>query len=179
MTSPPTSPDPQRGKVEYARQLLAETREEVARADAKASLLFSAFGVVVSAVGAVLLADDWSPFQLNNCVEWLWWLGAGLVVIALFLLGWAVLPRITHVDHKERLFFFGHVAEYGGFKEFSGAFESASSAAWDRTLDQIWAVSKIAKRKYLLTRRSMLTFLVAGVALAAATSIDRIIQGAG
>lgn len=165
MTSPATTPDPRLDKIEYARQLLAETREEVSRADAKASLLFSAFGVVTSAVAAVLVADDWSPFDLNNCIEWLWWFGAGLALIALLLLGWAVLPRITHVDHRERLFFFGHVAEYEDFERFSKAFDAAATTSWERTVDQIFVESKIAKRKYVLTRRSMLTFFVAGLAL--------------
>lgn len=177
MTSPAITPDPRLDKVEYARQLLAETREEVARADAKASLLFSAFGVVISAVSAVLIADDWSPFQLNNRVEWLWWAGASLSGIALFLLGWAVLPRVTHVDHRDRLYYFGHVAEYGkDFDGFAKRFESASDEMWHRTVDQIWAVSKIAKRKYLLTRRSMLTFLAAGSALGGAAVGDLFVR---
>jgi hypothetical protein len=45
----------------YAAQLLAETREEVARADSKAEILFAAFGIVVAAVLGGLVTRGWSP----------------------------------------------------------------------------------------------------------------------
>ena len=121
-------------KLEYARQLLLETREELARADAKASLLFSAFGVIATAVGAVLIADDWSPFHLHNCVEWIWWSGVLLSTAAFFLLGLAVIPRIKHSTHEERLYFFGHVAEYKTFESFKTAYAKKDPNIYERTL---------------------------------------------
>jgi hypothetical protein len=169
MTSPPTTPDVRLDKVEYARQLLAETREEVARADAKASLLFGAFGVVSSAVAAILVTDDWSPFQLPNRVEWMWWIGAALASSALLLLGGAVIPRMTHVEQAGRLYYFGHIAEFDDFDKFRAEFDVASTNMWERMLDQIWVESRIAKRKYVLTRWSMIAFFSAVVLLAGAT----------
>lgn len=158
VTSPVTTPDPRLDKVEYARQLLAETREEVARSDAKASLLFSAFGVVTSAVAAILIADDWSPFDMDNAFEWLWWVGVVLSGVALLVLGLAVIPRVQNTDGQVSLYFFGHVAGYKRFHDFEKSFEGASTKWWDRTLNQIWVESRIARRKYRLTKWSMWLF---------------------
>lgn len=176
-TSAKTLPESVDSRHQYARQLLAETREELARADAKASLLFSAFGVISSAVGAVLIADDWSPFQLANGVEWMWWGGVAASVIALLLLGLAVIPRIRHATHRERLYFFGHVAEYKKFDEFAKALGKKPPDSYDRTLDQVWVISRIAKRKYIYTRRSILTFLVAASLFSVSIVADHILGG--
>lgn len=176
-TSAQTLPESSEAGHQYARQLLVETREELARADAKASLLFSAFGLISSAVGAILIADDWSPFQLKNSVEWMWWAGAAASVFALLLLAFAVIPRIKHATHKERLYFFGHVAEYKTCDGFKKAFSEKAPDLYERTLDQVWVISRIAKRKYTLTRRSMITFLVAGVLFSASIIADHIFGG--
>jgi hypothetical protein len=170
----PVPARPDSSRLDYLRQLLAETREEVARADAKASLLFSAFGVVTSAVAAILVADDWSPFDLHNGIEWVWWLGAAVAGAALLLLGMAVVPRISHGSSKENLYFFAHVAEHATLRELDQQLAVASLDSWKRTVDQLWTVSRVAHRKYVLTRRSMILFFVA-VALLGAASLGNLL----
>ena len=36
---------------------------------------------------------EWSPFELGNGVEWLWWLGVINAAVAVFALAFAVYPR--------------------------------------------------------------------------------------
>lgn len=61
----------------YAAKLLAETREEIVRADTKAEILFAACGVVVAAVLAGMITGDWSPEDLDRVATVVFWMGSG------------------------------------------------------------------------------------------------------
>lgn len=47
--------------LKLAQDLLADGRQELVRADTKASILFAIFGVVYSVLAGAILAGDWTP----------------------------------------------------------------------------------------------------------------------
>jgi hypothetical protein len=98
--------------AELTRQLLAETREELNRADAKAAMLFAIFGIAFGAVLAGLIAGDWSPRDLAAGAQVVWWLGAAAAVAPLAALSAAVWPRIDSNHASGRVIYYAHVAGY-------------------------------------------------------------------
>jgi hypothetical protein len=59
-------------RSELPEALLEESREELGRADGKASILFAASGVVVSVLLAGAIARKWDPTELG-WFQLLWW----------------------------------------------------------------------------------------------------------
>ena len=154
----------------FARQLLNETREELDRADRKAQILFAASGVGVSVVVAGIVAGDWSPLQLSAWALVAWGTGAGLVAIGLFVLGISIFPRIVHHDPGGKVAYFGHAASYPNIEALRAALEAAAAQPDDRTLDQLWIVSRIVVRKYRLIRWALVA-LGGGFALGLVASV--------
>ncbi len=133
--------------------LLKDTREELGRADGKASILLSAVGVVVSVLLAGAISRNWNPTQLAS-FEWLWWLGTLSGTAAIVAFGAAVWPRVEHPADKEKLTYFGHVADFKKVDDLSVAVARRASATdpQDRPIDQLYTVSKIVAKKYKLIR---------------------------
>jgi hypothetical protein len=154
-TSSSSSSTPPNGVFEYARAVLKDTREELGRADQKSSILFGAFGIVVSALGVVLISEDWTPFALDDRFEWLWWFGLLLSGAGLSLLALAVVPRMRHSEDRLRVSYFGHVVAIGTREDLRDAVAAAASNPLDRVVDQLFVVSRIVERKYRLTRNAM------------------------
>ena len=94
------------------RHLLAETREELNRADGKAAMLFAIFGIAFGAVLAGIIAGDWTPRELAAGAQVVWWLGALAAVAALVALSAAVWPRVDSDHTSGRVTYFAHVAGY-------------------------------------------------------------------
>lgn len=130
--------------------LLAETREELDRADRKAQILFAAAGIGVSAVLGGIAAGRWSPFLLEGWAAFTWWTGAALVLIGMLLLALAVFPRIKHSDPHGKVAYFGHVASYPTVEALTAALRDAGTDLHRRTLDQLLTISGIVVRKYRL-----------------------------
>jgi len=149
----------------FVSELLRDTREEVARADSKASLLLASSGVVVGALLAGLIAGRWSPFELNNRIEWMWWLAAGLAAAGLIALGSAVWPRFARRNSPRPSVpsYFGDVATFSDSDALLTALLKSSDEGLTRTADQIWEVSRIVRRKYVLVRFALVLFVVASV----------------
>jgi hypothetical protein len=158
------------------KELLVESREELGRADGKASILLSALGIGTGVIAAALLAGDWSPHDLTPAYRVVWWIGLCSAAIGALFLCWAVWPRIL-VAFPSRLHFIVTLIRRFGMKrllagEPSGAnyFDEiallddakkvkaalARVPAEERTLGQLVAISKIARFKYILIRRAML-----------------------
>src|SRR4051812_28491924 len=98
----------------YTAKVLAETREELARADNKAQILLAAFGIVIGAILAGLLSGDWKPERLDHGATELFWVGGGFSIAACATLGWALWPRITHEAADGPASYFGDVLAYKG-----------------------------------------------------------------
>lgn len=138
--------------TDYGRTLLKETREELNRADTKASVAFGAVGVGAGAVLGGLIGGDWRPTELGPCASVVWWVGAVGAAIAVVLLAAAVYPRVEHSKGRERLTFFGHAAEYESPAALASALAAVAACEQERSADQLWHVARIARDKYRCIR---------------------------
>jgi len=176
----------------FAEVLLDEGREELGRADRKASILLSAASIVLTALLAGALAGTWTPHKLHHhpAAEVVFWVGLGIGMVGLILLGWAVLPKTQHTGRRETLAYFGHVVMFNenryamrkatrrdrdarGKTELKAAIRAASAGRFDRTVDQVWTISHIVDRKYRLIRWALLIF-----GISAAFTIGAVIANA-
>lgn len=169
-----TGAAPAQELAEPARSLLAdllrEGREEVVRADTKASTLFGLLGVAFGVVLAGLIAGTWSPADLRAPAQLLFWAGAIGAGAAMVLLGSAIWPRITHLEDREEVAYFGHVAAYPRREQFKQALMRQAERDPDaRAVDQVHAISRLAMRKYRLIQLAIVALAVAaGCGLGAA-----------
>ncbi|WP_066372021.1 Pycsar system effector family protein [Herbidospora mongoliensis] len=138
----------------YGARLLAEAREELGRADAKAQLLLGVVGIGLGAVAAGLLAGSWSPFSLSNAVEWLWWVGIAAALGSVIVLAGAVYPQVVRTTDIETgtVMYFGDALRFTNTKDVAEALRRSSTLDLDRIADQIRRISVIVARKYRLVR---------------------------
>jgi MFS family permease len=135
------------------KELLTDSREELARADGKASMLLSALGVAVGVIAAALLAGDWSPDRLHHGYRIVWWVGLGFAAAGSLALCLAVWPRIRHHLPGPSATYFDEIALLGSIEKVKAALVATDAA--ERTLTQLVAISRIARRKYILIRWAM------------------------
>lgn len=148
--------------------LLRTAREELARADAKATTLFATAGVAVSAVLGGVVSGQWSPTRLHgDLARWTWWMGTAVTAVALVCLAAAVYPRTRRRGRDGRITaYFGDVTRRTS-AELAHALARESGAA--NTADQVYEVSRIVERKYTLIK---VAFCATGLgALLCATSV--------
>ncbi|WP_417234750.1 Pycsar system effector family protein [Arthrobacter sp.] len=142
--------------AERSRAILLETREELERADNKASILLAATGVVLGALVAATLAGDWSPPASPEGVRWLYWAGIWLVCAAIFLLGSAVYPRIQAKGWRPNaISYYGDVVAAGAKNKVEELLRAPSDNPNKRVIDQLMQVSTIVQKKYVAIRRAM------------------------
>ena len=170
----------------YPDQLLLETREELVRADGKASILFGASGVAAGVLLGAVVAGDWSPSRFDHgLAEAVWWTGMAVLALSIVLLGMAVLPRVRHGEGRERLYYFGHVVQYRpktilGFParglspttEFMRDLEQSPDGV-GRTGDQIWVISGLVHAKYRFIRLALMSQAVGLALVLVAAVLDR------
>lgn len=149
---------------QLAEGLLAETREEVARADGKASILLAAAGVGVSALVGGILTANLSLDGERGIVQLLAAAASLAVTAGIVALGAAVLPDVGSPE-KGRVRFFTDVLEYSTTQQLKAALRDEASLGHERTLQQLLAVSSIVGRKYRRTWWGEIA-LAAGLALA-------------
>lgn len=130
----------------YCSKLLAETREEVARADTKASILLGLAGVVAT-VYIGLTVDNSSLGSPPRWTGTLILVGGILYLMGIACLALAIFPRST-AKRNDLPFFFGDVAAYPDEASLSIVVEQAASQPLARALNQLLVVSKIVVRKY-------------------------------
>src|SRR5262249_3158477 len=181
--SPPRSLPPAHGSpisseaadptASYLADLLADTREELTRADTKAALILAATGVAIGALLAGLFGGKWTPFDLDSKIQWLWWLGVASTALGVFSIAAAVYPHIRRhgAVHPGVPAYYGDVVAYENIDTFRHAIEKAPKPK-DRLIDQTFVVSRIVQRKYILLRRGLRCFLLAIVACIAAVMIN-------
>jgi MFS family permease len=141
-----------------ARQLLAESREELNRADAKAASLFAVFGIAFGVVLAGLIAGNWTPSDLPPAAGVVWWVGAACAALAMVAVGAAVWPRVDSKHATGRITYFGHVAGYRSREALCEALERQASEDLDRPVEQLETVSRIVMLKYTCIRAALLLY---------------------
>jgi Restriction endonuclease/Pycsar effector protein len=132
--------------------LLAESRQELTRADGKASTLLAALGIGVSAILAAILAGDWSPFKLKEPYQGLWWAGSVCAGLSFLCLALAVYPRVKHNSASKGVTYFGDVAALETVDELRAALKRSETNAAERSVSQLHVIARLAVRKYRFIR---------------------------
>lgn len=181
-------------EVAFAEVLLDEGREELDRADSKASLLLGGSSVALGAFLGAALGGEWTPGKLHYhpATEWVFWIGVTFAAFGVFLLAWAVLPRTRHVGDRHQLAYFGHVVKFRergvalrrdtrkkkvdtAKKNLTDAICRASAGSFERTVDQVWTVSMIVQKKYRRIRYGLFCYGIAAVLCTGAVITYRIL----
>ncbi|MAT05940.1 MAG: hypothetical protein CL424_12950 [Acidimicrobiaceae bacterium] len=151
---------------DYVLRLLDETRHEIDRSDAKASLMLAAVGAV-GAILATSLLDPRSSFRTSGTFVTLFAAGAvGVLALSMVLLGVAVVPRVGNPTRGESRYFAEH-AQFGSVDELRAALPTERADVVDRHVHQLIVLSKIVRGKY---RRIRWAVGAAGLALGMATA---------
>jgi len=136
--------------------MLKEAREELTRADNKASILLAGGGVAVGALMAALLAGDWSPTLLSSSARYFWWLSVALLAVALAFLGLAVFPTTLPPSRLDRpVAYYADVVRVGRDDLIDALAKDSNS---DAIADQLFNICTIALRKYRYIRWAMMAF---------------------
>jgi MFS family permease len=161
----------------YATSLLGSAREEIDRADAKASILLAASGVVAGALLAGLIAGNWTPLELQAAVQWVWWLGLAESAIAIGCLALAVYPRERKNDSETpgTVAYYRDVLAYPTTVQLVAALHRSTEANIDRIADQLRNISSIVSRKYRLIRWGMRGLFLSAATITATMVINLLV----
>jgi pycsar effector protein len=168
---------PDEGILIYATSLLSGAREEIDRADAKASILLAASGVAAGALVAGLAAGTWTPLKLQAAIQWVWWLGVAESAMGICCLALAVYPRERKNDSGVpwTVLYYGDVLAYRTTAQLVAALNRSAETKIERIADQLRHVSWIVDHKYRLIRWGMRGLFLAAVTIVAALVINSIL----
>lgn len=140
----------------YIDGMLRETREELVRADNKASILFASGGVILGAILAGILSGDWRPADLDRGASEVFWFGAVLFVGALVAVGFSIWPRLKHDEAQGAAYYFGDVREIGrrSRPELRDALKRGAETP-ERATEQLLVISDIAWTKMMGIRTAL------------------------
>jgi hypothetical protein len=153
--------------VNLASDLLRETREEVTRADGKASTLLAAVVVVSGLFVASTLAGQWSPLGLRPAAQVACWLAVIVIAAGIVLLCACIYPNVSNQLTKDVLGYFGHVMLYQTRQELIEALRTHGETPLIRLSDQLFVISRIVRRKYDFMRYGIWSLAVGVVLLVA------------
>ncbi|WEO95905.1 Pycsar system effector family protein [Streptomyces sp. FXJ1.172] len=169
----PDAPGDRAAAAQLCERLLAETRGEIAHADNKASVLVAALGMTAGVFSALLAGRNWSPSALSGAGAVVWWAGALSLLLSLFALLLAVLPRyrLGTWTAGEPLSYFGDIQQAVRSGELDSALadtQRRSTAGLTRALTEN---SRIAARKHQWIRTGLIAFCAGTVLLPASLLI--------
>lgn len=154
-------------------RLLNETRDDISRAESKASIALGATGLVSGSVVGELI--NRFP-DLTDAGKVVLSAGVAAVIFGLISLGLALIPNVfANPGGHEMLAFFGHVMATGSLAEFERLTEEQLDER-QRLTNQIWTLSTLIMRKYAHIRRAFLA-LGAAVALGVLTMLIELAFG--
>ncbi|RKN11452.1 Pycsar system effector family protein [Streptomyces radicis] len=137
---------------ELARLLVSETREEVLKADQKASLMLSALGLMLVALIGAVTSDGISPERYAFPPQALFWTGCAAWIPSLVTLGVALLPR-TGLPRAGRAHYFEDVAAMPSLTGLGTIVRRTDPL--ERDVSQLAALSRLVSVKYRCIRRGM------------------------
>ncbi|TJZ42200.1 hypothetical protein FCH28_34845 [Streptomyces piniterrae] len=140
-----------RGDV-LARLLLAETREEMLKADQKAGFMLSCLGVAVTALIGAVSAGGITPLRYGPVAQSLFWAGCAALPPALSLLGLAIVPR-TGPAVRQRAHYFGDVPATVSTRRLASLVRRTDPL--ERHVSQFAVLSQAVTAKYRCIRRGM------------------------
>ncbi|MFE7955440.1 Pycsar system effector family protein [Streptomyces sp. NPDC057413] len=148
-------------------ELLADLRAEITRADAKATVLVGALGISAGLLAALLTSRGWSPGLLSGPAAVLWWAGTAGLVVALFALVLAVMPRYGRVrwTPDRPLTYFGDVRQAARSGRLAAALTETGREPIRGLLLALAETSAIAARKHFWIRTGLAAFGLSAVLL--------------
>lgn len=152
-----------------AERLLAETREELSKADGKAQILLAASGVIIGVVLGGAIGGEWNPTDLDRCARVFWWVGVGAAALGVGALGFAIFPRLLQSDNA-RITYFEDVLRHRDCAALATALNSEVERG-DRDVEQLLRLSRVAHRKYAAIQVAMGALLVAIILCSAAALV--------
>ncbi|MFL1902465.1 Pycsar system effector family protein [Streptomyces tauricus] len=160
-----TAPDDPR--LQAGTQLLTDLRGEIARADAKATVLVGVLGMSASVLGALLSGRGWRPSLLSMPGALLWWAGAASLVTALFALLLAVMPRYRTGPWTpgRPLTYFGDIRGAALAGQLTVALAETGRDPGRGLLLALAETSGIATRKHFWIRTGLIAFGAAAMLL--------------
>ncbi|SCG67975.1 Pycsar system effector family protein [Micromonospora coxensis] len=155
--------DPQTA-VRLTERLLSEARDELRRADAKASQWLTMLGGVSLALLTVFVGASWSPRDLNGAAAWAWWSGCACAAAALLSFALALLPRTAGSPELRHVAYFGHVHRLRDPALVRRYVERAARDSMPGLVSQLCWISRLVMTKYRWTRAgTVLTTLAAAL----------------
>jgi len=156
----------ERSRAALLEVLLRESREELIRADGKASILLASAGIIIGAVVAAILADEWNPSDLTCVRALLWWTGVVLALGGVACLGYAVYPQTKRRKKTPHLIaYYGDVMRFDHDEDLVLALDRTASDPDARSLDQVRVISGIVATKYRCIRYALVGFAFAAAIL--------------
>ncbi|MEU0006514.1 Pycsar system effector family protein [Streptomyces sp. NPDC006314] len=152
-------------QVQAGARLLADLRIEITRADTKAAVLVGVLGLT-SGVLAVLPAGRGHRAP-PSAAALLWWVGAGCLVVSLFALLLAVVPRYgsNRWEPGRPLTYFGDIQRAARTGELTAALTDTGRDPFAALLLALTEASRIAARKHLWIRTGLIAFACAALLL--------------
>lgn len=155
MTRTPRTP---RSRVDV--QLLADLRGEIARADAKATVLVGMLGLTAGLLSALLIDHRWTPARLAAPAALLWWTGTALLATSLLALLLAVTPRYGRSRWAPGLplTYFGDIRRAVRAGRLDSALADTERASARALRTALAENSRIAARKHFWIRTGLIAF---------------------
>ena len=144
----------------YILRLLDECREEIRVSDSKASIIFAAVATSTGLLANLLLNKDNSLRTNGTLVVSLALLAVGTLVASMLLLGLAVTPRVGRPE-LGRARYFEEQAQFETHQALLTAVSADAENSTERHAQQLFTLSRIARRKYTHLRRAMWAVLLA------------------
>ncbi|MFC1409165.1 Pycsar system effector family protein [Streptacidiphilus sp. N1-12] len=149
-------------------RLLAELRDEIVRADNKASVLVATLGIAAGLVGGLLTGHDWSPGRLGPVPATAWWLGTVSLGVALVALLLAIRPRYRKSGWRPGLplTYFQDINQAAALGRLADALADTERDASAALLTSLTSNSLIVARKHQCVRTGLAAFGLSAVLLA-------------
>ena len=144
----------------YILRLLDECREEIRVSDSKASIIFAAVATATGLLANLLLDENHTLRTSGTLVVSLALVAIGTLVASMLLLGLAVTPRVGHPE-PGRARYFEEQAQFETHQALLTAVSADAEASTERHAQQLFTLSRIARRKYTHLRRAMWAVLLA------------------
>jgi Pycsar effector protein len=154
----------------YVLHLLFENREEVKNADTKTSIMFGLVAAAIAFLASALLQDDSAIRTASDAVVVIAVIALCTFMVALVLLALSVAPRLGQPAPGKARYF----QEIAQFPDATAMLEVVAEDATDpvvRHAQQLYTLSRIARRKYQYLRNSMYAVAAAMIILGLAALV--------
>ena len=136
----------------YPAKLLADVRDEIGRADNKASTLLATLGVGFGLVGGALISGNLDYTVLGHAARSSLWAAATFAVLSLGAAGLAIWPRHSAITGSNQILYWSQVARYASLAEFQTALRKQSEVGHSPLDNQLWTLSRLVRAKYTCIR---------------------------